>query len=97
MVLVAIGDEQITVSTTAVGLTAAEITTKVHRALVQVEAQQLRYNPNQDPTSGGSEGSPLANPGDSFYVNGQPDLNSIKFIREGSTDATINVLYEGEG
>jgi len=93
-------DEQLTIDATAggVGFTAAEYETAgVVRAYCQVETAQIRVNTFTAPTSGGSEGSLLKNPGDEFYVTGGVDLKNFRAIREGSTSGLLNIIYEGEG
>lgn len=97
MALVAIGSEAITVSTTAIGFTVSEITSRVIRAFVRVEAQPIRINTATTPTAGGTEGSPLKADTDEFYIVGQPDLLAFRAIRSGGTDSTIQVIYEGVG
>lgn len=97
MALVALTDESITVANTAIGITATEIGDEVVMAVCRLETAQIRYNPVQDPTSGGAEGSPLMNVDDELEVWGQPDLRSIRFIRTGSTSGALRVILYGTG
>ena len=92
------GDETITVSTTAIGLTAAELVEAVHSAIIYVESgANIRFNATQDPTAAGTEGSPLVYVGGRIYVSGGRDLASVKFISATGADAVIRVLYFGDG
>tara|TARA_Y100000310_G_C20569590_1_gene757305 strand:+ start:669 stop:974 length:306 start_codon:yes stop_codon:yes gene_type:complete len=99
MALEALGAEQVTVDNTAggVALTAAEITSKVVRALIQVETAEIRFQTDSGTTitAGGTEGSPAKAPGAVFYIYGVDDLRGVRFIRTGSTSGVINVIYEG--
>jgi len=97
MALVAIGSEKITVADTAIGLTAAEITSKVVRAFVRVETAEIRINTATTPTAGGAEGSPIKAIDDEFYITGEPDLNSFLAVRTGATSGVLQVIYEGLG
>lgn len=93
------GDESITVSSTAIGFTAAELIAAVNSAAVFVESGgPIRYNAVTTPTGDGSEGSPLVYAGSILTVTGSEDLRRIKFIvKTGSGDATLRVLYYGDG
>lgn len=87
--------EQVTVSTTAIGLTTATYSpgTKgtAMLATIIVETAGLRYRKDgTDPTS--SVGMPLA-AGDVLYVWGSVDIKNIKFIRSSGSNATISVEY----
>jgi len=100
MALTQQGDESITVSTTAIGLTAAEIPpTKGHvmKADIYVESGgPIRWNNSQDPTAGGSEGSPLVYADSVIHVFG--DLPTFKMIKDtGVGDATVRVVFFGSG
>jgi hypothetical protein len=102
MALVQRGDETITVSTTAIGFTAAEIAPTnefVREAKVYIESGgPVRWNANQDPTAGGSEGSPLAYAKTTLHVVGSEDLANFKMIKDtGVSDATVRVAYFGTG
>lgn len=92
------GDESITVSGTAIGFTAAEIPpTKgnIIKADVYVESGgPIRWNSNQDPTAGGSEGSPLVYADSIIEVIGS--LSTFKMIKNtGAGDATVRVAFFG--
>lgn len=98
MALVAIGDESITVAASAIGFTSTEISDEVVMATVNLEDAAVRFNPSQDPTAGGSEGSPTIEPGDEpLEVWGHPDLNGIRFIRRDSVSGILRVLFYGTG
>lgn len=85
--------ETITVSTVAIGLTASKInsTPKPKKVIITVENAQLRYRMDgTDPTANVGH---LANPMDSITLEGYSQLQNTKFIRKGSTDASISVSY----
>lgn len=98
MALTQKGDESITVSSTAIGFTAAEIPpTKgnVMKADVYVESGgPIRWNSFTTPTAGGSEGSPLVYADSIIEVFG--GLSGFKMIKDtGVGDATVRVAYFG--
>ncbi len=98
MALTQQGDETITVSTAAIGFTSAEIPpTKGHvvKADVYVESGgPIRWNSSQDPTAGGSEGSPLVYADSIIEVIGS--LSTFKMIKNtGVGDATVRVAFFG--
>ena len=98
MALTQQGDESITVAAVAIGFTAAEIPpAKGHviQAIVYVESGgPIRWNSFQDPTQGGSEGSPLVY-ADSIItvVGGLPTFRMIKDTGVG--DATVRAVFFG--
>lgn len=98
MALTARDSEQVTVAATAIGFTAAKaLHEKVIRAFVSVETAQVRINTKNTPTAGGTEGSPIKNPNDEFYVTGYSDLKNFLAIRTGAVSGVLTVIYEGEG
>lgn len=101
MALKALAAERITIDNTAggVGITAALITAGVIRAYCKVETAQIRIqtDPDTTVTAGGTEGSPIKDIGDSFYIYGQPDLSNFRAIRTGAVDGYIHVILEGAG
>ena len=94
-VLDPIGYESITVSTTAVGFTAAQLNPanaqRAERAFITVEGAAIRFRiDGTDPTS--SEGHlVLAN--SSFVLSGHNALANFRAIRDGGTDGTAKVTY----
>lgn len=94
-IFVSSDSERITVSTAAVGFTAAKVTTRTHSAFCRVETAAIRINTKNTPTAGGTEGSPLMNDGDVFTVLGRTDLLAFRAIRQGGTDAVLHVIYQG--
>ena len=94
-VLEPIGYESITVSTSAVGFTAAQINPanaqRAERAFITVEGAAIRFRMDgNSPTS--SEGHLLlAN--SSCVLSGQNALAKFKAIRDGGTDGTLKVTY----
>lgn len=100
MALTQQGDESITVSSTAIGFTAAEIPpTKgnIMRADVYVESGgPIRWNNTNvnTPTQGGSEGSPRVFVDGIIRVVGS--LSTFRMIKDtGTSDATVRVAYFG--
>ena len=84
------GYQQLTVSTTAVGLT---LPTGAQRAVIHIEAQPIRYRDDgTDPTS---TVGVLVKADVSFELNSLLSLRQFKAIRSGSVDATVNVVYYG--
>ena len=90
-----IGYESITVSTIAIGFTAAQLNPanaqRAERAFITVEGAAIRFRiDGTDPTS--SEGHlVLAN--SSFVLSGQNALANFRAIRDGGTDGTAKVTY----
>jgi hypothetical protein len=89
--------ESISVTDSAVGFTAAKITptSNNHKipqeAVFSVETASIRVRMDgTDPTA--STGL-LIPSGTIFTVTGQTDIRRFKAIRDGSTSATIEVLY----
>ena len=84
------GYQQLTVSTTAVGLT---VPVGATRAVVKVIAQPVRYRDDGTaPTS--AAGYPLV-ANETFEVDGISTLGAAKFIRSAASDATLEILYYG--
>ncbi len=98
MTLTQQGDESITVSSVAIGFTTSEIPSakgEVFRADVYVESGgPIRWNSTQDPTAGGSEGSPLVFADSIIRVAGS--LETFRMIKDtGVSDATVRVAFFG--
>lgn len=97
--------EAITVSTTAIGFTAATYTKKAKRAVCLLEgtaAKGMRYRTDgTDPTA--TVGM-LIYPGVSTYgtgpvmfaIDGIKDISRFKAIRDNDTDCTLHVHYLGD-
>ena len=85
--------ETITVATTAIGLTASKLISspKPKRAYITVETAQCRFR--YDGTDPSSTVGHLLVPTSSILVEGYTQLNNIKFIRTGTTSATLQVTY----
>ena len=98
MITAELARESITVSTTAIGFTTTNIpptSDKCQYARVQVTAAQIRVRlDGTDPVAATSPGE-LWNIGDIKEVWGGNDMREFKAIREGSTDAVLNVSYHG--
>lgn len=83
-----VGYEQVTVSTTAIGLT---VPVGAQRAVMVVEAQPLRYRDDgTDPTA--TVGM-LAVATTRFDIESREALLAFKAIRDGGTNATLSVSY----
>ena len=83
----AVGDEQVTVSTVAIGITAASGAVAA-RVTNGAEAVRVRW------------GTPTASVGHylnpySVLVLYEDDLGDVKFIRVGGSDSVIDVTYFG--
>ncbi len=94
--------ESLTVDSTAGGvpLTATKYTssgqliaTYVH---CQVQAAAIRVTEDTTAPVAGGPGL-LFNPGDIFEIWGADEIKAARFIREGSTSATLEVNYYGRG
>ena len=85
--------EVITVSTTAIGFTAARLTNNIVMAKCKVIAQPLMVRADgTNPTS--DAGYPYA-ANEEFEVWGEPNLSKFRAIRQGGTDANLHVAYYG--
>lgn len=83
--------EAITVSDTAIGLTAAKYNHKTVKAYITCEDADLRYRiDGTDPTS--SEGHALAS-GDALTLISLVEIQQFKAIRSGGSNAAIRVTY----
>ena len=100
MALRAVDAESLTVDDTAGGvqITASKVTPGVLRAYCKVETAQVRIQTDPDITisAGGTEGSPIKDVGDEFYIWGRPDILNFRTIRTGSTSGALRVILEGE-
>ena len=86
-----VGKDQLTVSSTAVGLTTANIPTLGQMALCYVEGAQIRLGDSDNvPTS--TDG-PIYQAGDTVVLMGKGNIGKARFIRDGSTDATLNTRF----
>ncbi len=88
-----LGYEQITVSDTAVSLSPPDDATK---AILGVESNSLRYRDDgTSPTA--TEGFLLKTHGNNIpphvVLNSKEAIQNFEAIRDGSSDATLNVLY----
>jgi hypothetical protein len=85
--------ETITVSNTAIGLTASKVdaSPKPKRVLISVETAQCRFR--EDGTDPDATTGHILNPMDSMLVEGYPRIKNIKFIRTGANDAKLMVTY----
>ena len=86
-----VGFEALTVSSTAVGLTAATYGGS-NFAHIYVDVADVRMVLTGTPTA--SNGIPLA-VGDEVYLDSADEIVRVRFIRDGGTDATLQVNYEG--
>jgi len=81
--------ETITVSDTAIGLTAASIANK-NLALITVESQPVRMLPDGDPST--TVGHILKD-GDILELDSLEAMQAVRFIRDGASDATLSCSY----
>lgn len=88
--------EAITVSTTAVGFTAATFAPSNAReavaAMFTVESNPVRYRyDGTAPTA--TEGHRAVAANDPIIIYGRQNIRNFKSIREGAADATVRVTY----
>lgn len=83
-----VGYQQITVSTTAVGLT---VPAGASRAVAVVEAQPLRYR--DDGTNPTATVGMLCQANLRFEIESRDQMLAFKAIRQGGTDAVLSVSY----
>lgn len=92
----AFAGEKITVSSSAVGFTAATFQPTTgggaDRVLVTVEDQPVRLR--YDGTSPTASVGHLLQPGDSITLTGTDSVANAEFIRSGGTDGVIFVTFE---
>ncbi len=84
--------ESITVSTTAVALTANLRNTHVF-AFITVEGAPVRYRPDGDVTAPTSTVGHALEIGDTLAIRGTEQLEKIRFIRRDGADGTLMVSY----
>lgn len=96
-------DEQITVSSTAIGITSTLLVDadgnqlNIQHAMFQhLSGGKIQTNAFTTPTGGGTEGSFEREPGDEWMVSGSDDLTSFRMIQgTGESDAIVNVQLYG--
>ena len=97
MALVTVGSEQITVNT-AIGFTSTELTDSVMQASFQVEDASIRFNTTGvAAVADGSNGEKTGNIGDVVTIVGSRDVANFSAIKKGSTNAKLQVSFEGTG
>jgi hypothetical protein len=85
--------ESITVSTTAIGFTAASISGKT-KAMCTLESQNIRFRiDGTAPTT--TEGHILEN-GNILYIEGGVSMSNFSAIRDDAVDGTLKCTYEGD-
>tara|TARA_Y100000310_G_C20686095_1_gene819094 strand:- start:1871 stop:2584 length:714 start_codon:yes stop_codon:yes gene_type:complete len=86
-----VGKDQLTVSTSSVGFTSDNIPSQAISALVYVETASVRFGDATNvPTS--TDG-PIFQPGDTIPIMGSANIVNARFIRDGSTDATLSTRF----
>lgn len=85
-----LGYQQLTVSTTAVGLT---VPAKAIRAVIGVEAQPIRWR--DDGSNPTSSAGMLQKADTTIELYDPQSINAFKAIRDDSSDATLNISYYG--
>lgn len=97
MIYLVIDRENLLIEGTALGFTAAKLTTRVTYAKVQVQAAPLRVTEDgTDPVPATPIGE-IFYPLDSFEVWGKSALNAFRAIRETGASGRIEVTYLGTG
>ncbi len=101
MALKQIGEEVITVSTTAIGVTAAELITSGDKlGVTEVHFQhedggRIRINSKATPLADGTIGK-RQEVGSEWKVTGDDDITAFLMVKEtGEADATVNVQLFG--
>jgi hypothetical protein len=94
--------EAITVSTTAIGGTAAKIQHQVSSgspvgyrataAILQVTSANPLYLTFDGTTPSATNGINLAT-GDTMYIYGYQNISSLRMVRNGASDSAVNILY----
>ena len=93
-----IGGEDITVSTTAIGPTATQVTNEVLMAVfAHRSGGEVHWNISVDPTAAGSNGDIDQADGDKWGIWGHDNVLNMKMIRTGGSDGIIAVQYFGTG
>ena len=82
--------ETVTVSTTAIGFTVANLTNSTD-VVVRINDQDLRFRTDgTDPTAASGWTS---EPGDLYVITTTEEAAAFKAIRTGGTDSEIDVMY----
>ena len=93
-----IGGEQITVGTTAIGPTAAQVTEElVYAEFEHISGGAIYMQSKETPTLGGLLGDFSAKLGGRWRVWGWDDVLSFLMVRQGGVSADIAVQYYGTG
>jgi hypothetical protein len=97
-----LGSERLTISTTKVPITVAELhpTAGPHNVLMAIMSHEkggkIFHNSVTDPTGGGSEGSIPQTKADKWEIWGMVDLDGWNgIVRTGEADATVHVSLYG--
>lgn len=89
-----IGHESLTVSTTALGFTAATVTPRARCALIiNASTTDASVRWRADGTAPTSTSGSLLHPGMFFILRGEGNIRNIQFIRTGSNDATVTGAF----
>ena len=88
-----IDSEQITVATTAIGLTASKLTANLVYAICRVSTAEIRITCKGTPTA--SAGGVIKGTDEEFEVWGEPDLKGFLAIRTGSVSGKVDVIFMG--
>jgi hypothetical protein len=99
MALKAVGAEEITVSSTAIGITSSLVTSAVHMAVVQHDSGgDVLELVSGTAAQADSQGEFKRSTGSVWEVWGEPDLSAINWIKKsGVSDATLKVQTFGSG
>lgn len=99
MTLVAIDGENITVSTTAIGVTTSEITSPVRMGVFWLKSGgKIYHNMKTTPTAAGVTGDIGQAVGDRWEIWGSDALKNFRMVkRTGEADAVVAVQLFGDG
>lgn len=90
-------NEQITVSSTAIGFTASKVkhesNDNIHPILASFSISDADIRIQLDGTDPTSTTGYLARSGTSIEITGESDIRNFKAIRDDSTDAVLDVIY----
>ena len=84
--------QTLTVSTTAVSLTATVGQLNSHRAIITVEDAPIRFR--YDGTAPTSSVGHVLYPGDKLILEGRANISQFRAIRSGNVDATLSISHE---
>lgn len=90
--ITALDAEKITVSTTAIGLTAAKLTAQVNKVFIHFEGTARYWTSGKAPTA--TDGIPTVSTNQ--LTLGRTEAQNLKMIRVGGADVAVHVQYLNE-